>query len=148
MTIDGTELEKYVTINDFKFIGYIDRLDRLAPGRLRIVDYKTGKVDSSDLEDDASSDVVPKITFQLYLYKRMLESSYPADEISGAIYQPGALMSGGDVYENPLDDTLLSSLDRKLDKALDEIKDTSVPWTRTEDPKICSYCDFRTICGR
>ncbi|MBR4826728.1 MAG: PD-(D/E)XK nuclease family protein [Bacteroidales bacterium] len=146
--IVGTEIEKYVTIKDFRFKGFIDRLDRVAPGRLRIVDYKTGKVDGSDLDDDPASDKVPKVTFQLYLYKRMLEETNASDEITGAIYQPGSLMSGGDVYENPLDDVLLGSLEGKLGRALEEIEDTSVPWTRVDDPKICRYCDFRAICGK
>ena len=144
-----TEKERYMTIFGFQFKGIVDRLDCLAPGCLRIVDYKTGKVDEKkDLEDDPVSPDVPKMAFQLYIYKRLVGNDNPGAVITGAIYRPASLISGGDVYESPLGEELCDSLGRKLKNALKEISDTSVRWARTEDVKKCLHCDFRTICGR
>ncbi|HBN01069.1 MAG TPA: hypothetical protein DD383_00295, partial [Rikenellaceae bacterium] len=67
-------------IDGFHFIGYVDRMDSLRPGEIRIVDYKTGKVEDKDVNiTDANAEEVvealfgpsnegrPKIAFQLYL---------------------------------------------------------------------------------
>jgi hypothetical protein len=39
-------------------------------------------------------------------------------------------------------------MDEAMTGLLDELTDLSVPWRRTTDPKTCSYCDFKNICGR
>ena len=31
---------------------------------------------------------------------------------------------------------------------LNEITDLNVPFRRTEDAKVCEWCDFKAICGR
>jgi hypothetical protein len=40
------------------------------------------------------------------------------------------------------------AVSERLGKLLDEMYDISVPFRRTEDEKVCQYCDFKTICGR
>ena len=141
--------EKCVTqsVRGFKFVGYIDRLDSVGPGKLRVVDYKTGRVNPEDL-DFGTVGKVPQIGLQLYLYKRLLAPSKPGAEISGAIYQPAALIGGEGIFDHALDEDFCSRMDSELDSVLDEISDLSVPWKRTEKTEDCAYCDFRAICGR
>ena len=147
-TVVGTEKFVSLPIGGFNFVGYIDRLDRLSPGRLRVVDYKTGRVEAADLDFDEKTAELPQIGLQLYLYKRMLSQKTPKQEIAGAIYQPAALLGGGDIYCSALDDPYSEKMTEALDAVLSQISDLSVPWTRTENTKKCAYCDFKAICGR
>ena len=46
-------------IDGFHFVGYVDRMDSLRPGEIRIIDYKTGKVEDKDVnitDDNARRD--------------------------------------------------------------------------------------------
>ncbi|MBP5720037.1 MAG: PD-(D/E)XK nuclease family protein [Bacteroidales bacterium] len=146
-TVAGTEKFVDMQIGGFTFVGYIDRLDSMDCGRLRVVDYKTGHVEPADLWFDNKGNV-PQIGLQLWLYKRMLARRAPGREIDGAIYQPGAIMGGGDIFRLELDPDYCGLMEASLDAVLTQISDLSVPWTRTADPDNCEYCDFRAICGR
>ena len=146
MSIQGVEMEAHLEAGGFNFIGYVDRLDCTAPGKLRVVDYKTGRVEAADLE--FSGDGLPKIGLQLYLYKRMVQAMFPDAGVGGAIYQPAGLMSGEPVYSLPLDEEYCEAMEKKLAEILTEIADLDVPWERTDDVRKCEWCDFRTICGR
>lgn len=41
----GLEMKKYWSFGDFRFVGYIDRVDSFSEDVARIVDYKTGKAE-------------------------------------------------------------------------------------------------------
>ena len=144
----GVEQEEKMTIGGFRFIGYIDRLDSLSPGTLRVVDYKTGRVEPADLHFDDKTAAVPQIGLQLYLYKRLIEGKAGGAGISGAIYQPASLMSGGPVAEHSLDEVFCARMESELGAVLENISDLNQAWQRTEDRGKCSFCDFRAICGR
>ncbi len=146
-TVAGTEKKVTLPIGGYNFKGYIDRLDRLSTGRLRVVDYKTGRVAAEDLDFDDKGNM-PQIGLQLWLYKRMLAPRVPGKEIDGAIYQPAALIGGGGIYLTELDAAFCDRMQAALDNVLAEISDLSEPWQRTTDYKRCEYCDFRAICGR
>ncbi|MBR5906288.1 MAG: PD-(D/E)XK nuclease family protein [Bacteroidales bacterium] len=146
MTIKGVELEAHLQAGGFNFIGFVDRLDCTAPGKLRVVDYKTGRVEEKDLQFTGNG--LPKIGFQLYLYKRMVQAMFPDAEVEGAIYQPAGLMGGEPVHCLELDDEYCAMMEQELDAILAEIADPDNPWARTDDVKKCEWCDFRTICGR
>ena len=148
ITIIGVEKKETLDIGGFDFVGYIDRLDSPAPGMLRVVDYKTGRVEPSDLYFDPKTGKVPEIGLQLYLYKRLAAKTAGGKPISGAIYQPAKLMSDAPVIEHSLDEEFCSRMDAELDSVLSEISDLSVAWKRTDNVKDCKYCDFRAICGR
>lgn len=143
----GSELFKDIDIGGFRFVGYIDRLDSQAPGELRIVDYKTGRITQADMDFDSKGNV-PQVGLQLYMYKRLLEPSAKGRNISGAIYQPAGLISGAGVLNHALSDDFCARFDAEIARILSEISDVSVPWQRTSDLQKCSKCDFRAICGR
>ena len=147
-SVAGTEKYVSLPVGGYTFVGYIDRLDALPSGGLRVVDYKTGRVEAADLDFGDKPEEIPQIGLQLYLYKRMLAPRVPGKEIDGAIYQPAVLMSGGDIILNSLDSSYCAAMDAALDEVLAGISDLSVPWQRTEDLKKCAICDFRAICGR
>lgn len=173
MRILGLEHRRKMKIGDFSFVGYIDRLDSITPGELRVVDYKTGKVTDDDFiinEDNAASVVEklfgpdnrkrPNIALQLYLYDRLLSegratdgSGVPAEVVGGkkivnSIYQTQRLFVNPveNVELNPVFNALMAG---RLDSVLAELSDLNVPFRRTDDREnTCKYCDFKTICGR
>lgn len=76
---------------DFKVAlkGKVDRIDRL-DGQLRIIDYKTGKVEAKDLrikEDwtDFTSDYKYGKAFQVLFYAKLFESELDAESLAGII---------------------------------------------------------------
>ena len=159
----GLELERWKTIGGFRFKGYIDRLDSFEDGTVRIVDYKTGKVLDTDVKisDDNASSVVdslfeakenskrPKIALQLYLYDEYLEGDplIKGKKIVNCIYQTSNIfVSMPEEVERSRQFCQL--MRERVAGMLDEIRDKSVPWSRTKDIKTCEFCDFKTICGR
>ena len=156
----GLEQERFLDYDGFRFKGYIDRMDRFAPGEIRIVDYKTGKVSDEDINvfDDNAQEVVdaifgpdnakrPKIALQMFLYDLFVEKDAGGTAISNAVYAPARLFVSP-VQSIPASPLFTSLMKEQLSEMLREISDTSVPFSRTVDAKTCSHCDFKTICGR
>ena len=158
----GLELSRRKTIGGFRFVGIIDRLDSFSPGTVRVVDYKTGKVGEMDIhiDDGNASQVVdaifgddnskrPKIALQLYLYDELLENDPRKGEAEteNCIYQTGNLFV--QLPESiPASGEFRRLMRERIEGLLKQMEDTSVPWSRTSDPKTCEICDFKTICGR
>ena len=160
--IYGLELERTAEIGGFKFIGYIDRLDSITPGEVRVVDYKTGRVTDEDflINGDNAASVVdrlfgpdnrkrPEIALQLYLYDRFVagDAALQGQTVVNSIYQPSRLFVRGVESVVP-DEGFLALMEERLDDLLAEIADPAVPFRRTEDAKTCEWCDFKNICGR
>lgn len=162
-TVHGLEHPVSDTIDGFKFIGFIDRLDSFSPNELRIVDYKTGKVTDNDFiinEDNAETVVKmlfgddnmkrPKIALQLYLYDRFVKNDTELVEgrtILNSIYQTSRLFVGG-VENVALNDKFCALMDAELSKLLAKINNLDIPWERLGDEKTCEWCEFKNICGR
>ena len=160
--IFGLELKKKADIGGFHFKGYIDRLDSLRPGEVRVVDYKTGKVTDEDfLITEANADEVvdklfgsdnavrPKIALQLYLYDRLISGSEALQgwSIVNSVYQTSRLFVRP-VENVSLSGRFLSRMEERLDALLSEIADLQQAWRRTADTSVCKWCDFKNICGR
>ena len=157
----GLEQERFLDYDGFRFKGYIDRMDRFSPGEIRIVDYKTGKVSDEDINvfDDNALEVVEaifgqdnskrlKIALQMFLYDLFVEKDAGDGKvISNSVYAPARLFVSP-VQTIPASRTFTSLMKERLSELLQEIADTSVPFSRTSDSKTCSICDFKTICGR
>ena len=164
---DGFEIlgleRKFLTdIDGFHFVGYVDRMDSLRPGEIRIVDYKTGKVEDKDVNitDDNAEGIVealfgpdnegrPKIALQLYLYDVFCREcgEYRGQRMVNVIYPPANLFTEP-VKEVPVSETFMRLAGERLRGLLWEIASMEVPFRRTAEEKTCSYCDFRMICGR
>jgi hypothetical protein len=157
----GLEKECFWTYEGFSFKGYIDRLDSLFPGTARVVDYKTGKVEDDDINvfDHNASKIVdklfgrdnakrPKIALQLFLYDMFAEQETgPTTILSNSVYAPARLFVS-QVQDVPASGGFISLMKERLSDLLGEMADPEVPFSRTEDTKTCSMCDFKTICGR
>lgn len=137
-------LEKHLTgtFNGFKIHGYADRIDSYRPGEVRIVDYKTGKVEIGRKVDE-------KIALQLFVYDLLChqDHSFDGQLLVNSIYSMQHMYTGAlpDISEDP---EQFDFWKNRLGTILSEITDLAVPWHHAEDAKTCATCDFRDICGR
>ena len=139
--IIGLEKHLYGNFGGFKFHGYIDRLDSYREGEVRVVDYKTGKVEDGDGG--------PKIAMQLFIYNLLChqERSLAGKQLVDSIYSIRHMYTGN-LPEMPEDPEVTKEMTAKLEAMLSDIANLGIPWSRTEDRNICSRCDFKDICGR
>ena len=126
------------------------------------MDYKTGKVlpDDEDIHDGNAEAIAekifardvaerPKIALQFYIYDLLLRNY---DETGGrsifnCVYSTARLFREPPKTV-PLNETFFNAVSERLKGLLDEMRSPDVPVRRTEDEKVCAYCDFKTICGR
>ena len=158
LNIIGLEKEIHFTFDGFKFNGYIDRIDSPSNGVVRVIDYKTGKVNDEEFnieegKEEKVADALflkdnddrPKITLQMFLYDEWAKKHWK--NVENSIYSPSDLFVN-DVRSYPFNDKFNSLVKDGLSKTLEEMADVSVPFRRTENEKTCERCDFKMICGR
>lgn len=160
--IIGREIVVKGDFHGFSFVGFIDRLDAFDKDQVRVVDYKTGAVLDEDfmIEEYGPLDVAdkifapdiqgrPKIAFQFYIYDLLLQGreDVKGRQIHNCIYSTSRLFRELP-QSRPLNNMFFDRVTENLKKLLDEICDPQVNFRRTTDEKMCSYCDFKTICGR
>lgn len=159
--VKGLELKRIWEFNGFKFIGFVDRLDSFGADEVRVVDYKTGKVEDADINifDENAAAVVeklfgedstnrPKIALQLFLYDMAVAKDVPEGAVlKNSIYSPSNLFVT-EVRSIPASGEFNTLMKRRLAGMLDEIADVNVPFARTGDAATCEHCDFKIICGR
>ena len=160
--IIGLEQFREITYDGIRIIGYLDRIDSYIPGEVRIVDYKTGKVEDNDINitDQNAADVAeklfgpvndkrPSIALQLFIYGRLAHSDplLKGQTIVNSIYSTGSLFTSP-LQDRPESPEFVRLVKEKLSEMLREITDVSVPFRRTQDSGTCKWCDFKTICGK
>ena len=146
----------------FRLKGFADRIDSYKDGQVRIVDYKTGKVEQEDIDitDDNAADVVeklfgpanqgrPKIALQLYIYS-LLAQEYEKTKgrpLVNSIYSVLRMFTDP-LQDRPQSHEFARLTRERLKDLLAEMTNPQVPFRRTEELSTCSYCDFKMICGR
>ncbi|MBQ3977974.1 MAG: PD-(D/E)XK nuclease family protein, partial [Bacteroidales bacterium] len=158
----GLENKFEMKIDGFNFVGYVDRMDSFLPGEVRIVDYKTGRVEADDVDiNDGNAERVaealfgddnqkrPKIAFQLFLYDYLAASNpeFKGKVLVNSVYQPAKFFTE-EVRNVPMSLKFNEEVEERLHGLLSEIRDPEAGWRRTDDTKTCSWCDFKMICGR
>lgn len=158
----GRELKVSGEFHGQRFKGFIDRLDSFAPGQVRVVDYKTGKVleEDEDIDDFTAVAIAdkifakdvkdrPKIALQFYIYDMLLKNRPEAKgkEIYNCVYSTSGLFNDAPKTVK-MNETFFNEVSGRLEVLLDEMYDLQVPFRRTEDENVCKYCDFNRICSR
>ena len=136
--LEPAERELYVetTLDDgLQLRGYVDRLDVARDGRMRIVDYKTGRAPSPLFE--------AKALFQMKFYALVLwrlRGTVPA--LLQLVY-----LGNGEVLTYAPDEAELLATERKVKAlwvAIDRAARTG-DW-RASPGRLCDWCDHRPLC--
>lgn len=124
--------------------GFIDRVDKKE--YLRIVDYKTGsgELKSRDLEVlfMPNADNYSKVLFQLYMYAFLINPDEPL--ILSPFFIKTLIKKGTDEELVTLE--FLKLFEERLIALLSEIFNEDIPFTATDNVKICDKCPYSAIC--
>ncbi|MBF9143886.1 PD-(D/E)XK nuclease family protein [Hymenobacter properus] len=151
-----------------RLFGYADRVDELPDGRLRVVDYKSGKVERRDLqlrgygnklspaeavdrllhEASSSADKVR----QLWLYRLMLAHTAHRETADTSILSlrninEGLLAADLSFLTDGGEDFVAVSEDL-VRKIVLRILDPAEPIRKTDDFTKCEHCPYKGICAR
>lgn len=142
--------------------GFIDRIDN-TKGKIRIIDYKTGRGDLNfrTMEDlfDKQMKNRPKAVMQVFMYAHLFLDECPDNVVVPGIYYLRDLFSG---YFDPIiknkglknalavSDFALVRTDFKVlfDACIDEIFDSLIPFNQSQTGEPCKWCQFATICKK
>jgi ATP-dependent helicase/nuclease subunit B len=158
-----------------KVQGRVDRMDLLGTKTLRIIDYKTGKVEPKDLkvEENLMDELIhPDLKgklFQLWYYKYLIVKELMLDKsarksflkdfmLHDVDFQPGIIS-----FRNFKEKVLTANLNFEAGESIEQfiensnqvishwvnrILDSNEPFDKTKNLDSCQYCDFKVICGR
>ena len=142
--------------------GFIDRLDEVN-GTIRVVDYKTGikkPLEFKSIESlfDKTEEKRPQAIMQVFMYSWMYRQTVQnASAVQPVIYYVRDLFSDDfnpAIYHGKEKDLIDNfaichdDFEENLRTCLDELFDFSIPFTQTQNTKVCGYCPFNGICGK
>ncbi|GAB3268603.1 RecB family exonuclease [Kineosporia babensis] len=136
--LEPADRELYVetTLDDGLVLrGYVDRLDVAADGRLRVVDYKTGKAPSEAFE--------AKALFQMKFYALVLwRTRGRLPTMLQLVY-----LGNGEVLRYEPDEQELLGVERKVRALWDAIvlAAETGDW-RPSPSRLCTWCDHHALC--
>jgi hypothetical protein len=148
---------------EINFKQVIDRLDLVIDGDneyYRIVDYKTGKDETSIYIDDdrLRLNYESKAINQILMYCHFYNSKNNTDvEIKPEIYTVKNMSQAEVVVKAPggkkkeiiyNHKNFTDQFIKSLNKIVTEIFDENVPFTQTEDETRCEYCKFKEFCAK
>ncbi len=148
-----------------KIGGKIDRLEQLADGTIRIVDYKSGAVKlptkienlAESLTTLADKDNKWEKIRQLWLYKYLIlkENQYPGATVEAGFYslrtfqkEPAFLTNRVAFSDDNNRDTYITETETLIQQMVQRMFDTTIPFAMTETIETCKYCNYTRICGR
>lgn len=155
------QLEQWITINSngtekkVKIKGIVDRICR-ENGIIKIIDFKTGKIEDSDVEikdfngflDNCTKK--PKAAIQLFIYLWLYSlSTNNTQPLAAAIISLQKLSKKFELTiekETTISNEILQQTETLLKNIVEEIFDKNQPFAATDDHKTCQYCDFFELC--
>ncbi|RYC69345.1 MULTISPECIES: PD-(D/E)XK nuclease family protein [Spirosoma] len=183
LTVIGSEqtLDTYIDVPlngrqlHVRIAGKIDRIEQYG-GQIRIVDYKTGKVDLPDktpkdladkLLNDGSADKMRQLWMYRYLTLKNIRDygGLPRNkDIADVFPAQGMTVEAGfysfrDVQggfksnpvrfdENDDPEQYIQDSENLLRQLIQRMFDPSEPFRKTDQLETCQYCDYKGICGR
>jgi putative RecB family exonuclease len=129
------ELYVETEVDGLTLRGYIDRLDVAADGRLRVVDYKTGRSPGERFE--------ARPLFQMKFYALVLwRLSGTVPDVLRLVY-----LGDGRLLSYVPDEADLRAVERNVKAVWEAIERAAATgdW-RPRTSALCSWCDFRALC--
>lgn len=130
-----------------KFVGYIDRIDRIGDDYYRVIDYKSGKVTDDDIKMRSDKDAftnltVPKHSLQLCLYSMLFKSQYGHLPSEARIQ---SLINNKDEFALRFDKrTDLNEVPEIFQEGIQilitQLFDENQPFEHNPDSKYCQFC--------
>jgi hypothetical protein len=141
--------------------GIIDRIDE-KDGMIRIIDYKTGSVNKTDLKfnldkeqgwGELFTNYKKEKCFQLLFYAYLFNKHSQNDiTITAGIYSLKKMSQDYIKLVLPNKEEINSEQLLKFEKGLkhlvEKIFNTKNNFTQTKNLKVCEFCDFKIICNR
>ena len=157
-SIAVNSLAESVSQKPLEIGGRIDRLDQLADGRIRVVDYKTGSRQLRPLGDvDAIFDPTQIHNHSDYYLQTFVYADIIRRKTTNAVSP--ALLFIQHASKEDYDPTLCFGKDRIIDIAdysehfnelleqkVTEILSPDIPFTPTDDLKVCRTCPYLQMC--
>lgn len=158
--------------------GKIDRIELDEDGILYVMDYKTGSVEMSakqkladpeQREEVLRTDPDRKMGYvrQLWMYEYLMYrkmqdengltlqdttyefGNYPVKSGFYSFRDPKTLIKNPlELTEVPDPKNFISRSEKILTDILDDMLNPNIPFRKTDDRNVCTYCDFAGICGR
>ena len=131
--------------------GIIDRVDE-AGGDTRILDYKTGKVESGNPGKMEELFIDPKYKeqFQTYYYAYLFWKQSVAKPLKSGIMALKNLSEGIRFINKgeSITSEQFNEFEANLRTLITGLFDVTKPIEQTQDPKRCEYCAYKGICQR
>lgn len=135
--------------------GTIDRVDELN-GCLRIIDYKTGRLDKKEITYSDDSETMPGKWLQLMWYALLYcREAHPAGSVQSGIYPLRNLRSDVKLATwdrgdgNDPEAVTTDKLDRfeeLLRERVEELMNPDIPFLPTPTKDACRYCPVKAFC--
>ena len=148
---DVTSIFEFQSGKVVKLFGIIDRVDE-KDGSLRIVDYKTGKVEKRKPTaiEDYFNNTDYKEQFQAMYYAYLTNISIPGRQISVGLMALKTMKEGIWMLNNgePFSAEQFTQFESHLKELITRIFDSKIPFTQTDDESRCQYCAYKEMCHR
>lgn len=137
--------------------GFADRIDKIN-STIRIIDYKTGKVEDSNVKvkaDQTDITLMAEKSIQLLVYKYLYLKENP--EIDPDDIEPGIIgfqkLSNGifslNTSENQdFNDDFTTNCESYFARFFEEVLSQDIPFSQTEKVQNCRFCEFKSICKK
>ena len=136
----GVGVELSASCGDFRFVGYVDRVDRAPDGSTQIVDYKTGRTRSqADVDADA----------QLTAYAFGCARGGLRDPATGVTLPPASRLGlyfaeSGELLWTARTDEQIAAFESGLVETVGRIHDRE--FAARPAPWRCRWCEYRGEC--
>lgn len=157
--IEALEYQVDGVISGLRIGGFVDRVDRLSSGDIRVVDYKTGRSDKTTmpdleslLEPQGNRAALQTITYADLLHQEfkchVIPSLYICSKMYDSSFSPYLAPNNEPQSRFTLDSQTSKEFASLILEVSDVIFDKSVPFERTDDTNQCKWCSYSRICGR
>ncbi len=134
--------------------GIADRID-LCNGIIRVLDYKSGRVEAKDLrvkEAQPNWTEVSDKWFQVLLYTWLFHYKKKGDTQHQAGIIPLSHLNSEILLAewegaNYMDERHLADFEKMLKEVVSEILNPNIPFLANPDSKMCGYCPFAETCN-